>query len=110
MNSKIRIKNNEEFEYIIKNGISRKNKYYVIYNIERKEQYNRYGISVSKKIGNAVVRNKIKRRVRDIIIKNSIKIGYDYVIIIRKAITDLSYEEMKSELLSLIKENTNESN
>ena len=64
---------------------------------------NRYGISVSKKVGKAVVRNKIKRRLKDIISKNSIKNGYDYVIIVRKAIIELSYEDMKNELLKLIK-------
>ena len=103
MNSKYRIKKNEEFEYIMKNGSVIKNSFYVIYNIERKEEYNRYGISVSKKIGDAVVRNKIKRRIRDIILKNSIKNGYDYVIIVRKEVGGSSFDKMKDELLSLIK-------
>lgn len=103
INSKYIIKKNDEFEYILNNGICVKNKYFVIYNIERKLENNRYGISVSKKIGHAVVRNKIKRRIKDIISKNSIKSGYDYVIIVRKAINDLSYSDMKSELLKLIK-------
>lgn len=103
MNSKFIIRKNEEFEYIIKNGLCRKNKFFVIYNIERKLENNRYGISVSKKVGKAVVRNKIKRRLKDIISKNSIKNGYDYVIIVRKAIVELSYEDMKNELLKLIK-------
>lgn len=80
-----------------------KNNYYVIYRISRKNDWNRFGISVSKKVGKAVIRNKIKRRIKDIISKNSIKNGYDYVIIIRKAILDLNYENMKKELLNLIK-------
>ena len=103
MNSKFRIKKNEEFEYIIGKNNVKKSKYYVIYNIERKEEYSRFGISVSKKIGNAVTRNKIKRRIRDIIIKNSIKTDKDYVIIVRKAILDLSFNQMKDELLNLLK-------
>ena len=103
MNSKYRIKKNEEFEYIINNGKVLKNKLYVIYYIESKKEYNRFGISVSKKVGDAVKRNKIKRRIRDIIIKNSIKSNYDYVIIVRKEVGDLSFNELKDGLLSLIK-------
>lgn len=102
MNSKYIIRKNEEFEFIMKNGICKKNNYFVIYYKDRKEENNRYGISVSKKIGNAVVRNKIKRRIKDILLKNTIKNNYDYVIIIRKAINDLSYEEMKENLLCLM--------
>ena len=103
MNSKYRIKKNEEFDYIIKNGKVIKNNLFVIYNIERKKDYNRYGISISKKIGNAVLRNKIKRRIKDIISKNSIKNGYDYVIIVRKEVGVLSFNKIKDDLLSLIK-------
>ena len=103
MNSKYRIKKNEEFEYIIKNGSVIKNSFFVIYNIERRENYNRYGISVSKNVGNSVKRNKIKRRIKDIIIKNSIKKGYDYVIIVRKEVEGASFEKIKDKLLDLIK-------
>lgn len=103
MNKKYRIRKNEEFEYIIEKGICLKSKYFVIYNIESKESFNRYGISVSKKVGNAVIRNKTKRRIRDIIIKSSIKNGYDYVIIVRKAAIDLNYNQMKEELLKILK-------
>ena len=103
MNSKYRIKKNDEFEYIINNGKLLKNKLCVIYYIESKEKFSRFGISVSKKVGDAVKRNKIKRRIRDIIIKNSIKSNYDYVIIVRKEVGDLSFNELKDGLLSLIK-------
>jgi len=103
LNSKYRIKKNDEFEYIINNGKMFKNKLYVIYYIESKEKFSRFGIIVSKKVGDAVKRNKIKRRIRDIIIKNSIKSNYDYVIIVRKEVGDLSFNELKDGLLSLIK-------
>lgn len=98
------IKSSREYTEIININNSIRNKYYSIYYRENNND-NRYGISVPTKTGTAVVRNKIKRRVKNIIDnnKNTIQKGFDYVIIIRKGILDLTYEEMEKELLKLIK-------
>ena len=98
------IKSSDEFTEIINTGKSRKNKYYSIYYRSNNEE-NRYGITIPKKLGIAVLRNKTKRRVKNIIDKNkkSIQNGYDYVIIVKKGILELTYLDMESELLSLIK-------
>jgi len=98
------IKSSREYTEIINLNNSRRNKYYSIY-YRNNNKDNRYGISVPTKTGTAVVRNKIKRRVKNIIDNNKITIqkGYDYVIIIRKGILELTYDEMEKELLKLIK-------
>ena len=98
------IKSSDEFTEIINTGKSRKNKYYSIYYRNNNEK-NRYGITIPKKLGIAVLRNKTKRRVKNIIDKNkkSIQNGYDYVIIVKKGILELTYIDMERELLSLIK-------
>ena len=64
-----------------------------------------FGISIPKKIGNAVIRNKNKRQIKNIIDnnKNNIQNGYNYVIIIRKEILSLSYQEKEQELINLFK-------
>ena len=98
------IKSSDEFTEIINTSKSRKNKYYSIYYRINNEK-NRYGITIPKKLGIAVLRNKTKRRVKNIIDKNkkSIQKGYDYVIIVKKGILELTYIDMERELLSLIK-------
>ena len=98
------IKSPDEFTEIINNGKSSKNKYYSIY-YRKNNKNNRYGITIPKKLGIAVLRNKTKRRIKNIIDnnKNTIQNGYDYVIIVKKGILELTYIDMEKELLNLIK-------
>ena len=103
MKKKNIIKKENEFTEIIHKCPYVKNSYFVIYFRENNE-FNRYGISVPKKTGKANVRNKIKRRIKNIIDLNEKDIhnSYDYVIIIRKRLIELSYIEIERSLLSLI--------
>ena len=66
MKKKYIVKMREEFNCLIKTGICSKNKYFVIYHLPNNKSYDRFGISVGKKIGNAVTRHKIKRRGKEI--------------------------------------------
>ena len=107
------IKKQDEINNIIKTGNLSKNKYFFIYNKERESKYYRFCICVSKKLGNAVVRNKNKRQIKDIIDKSNIvfKSNMDYVIILRKEMSNISYENKKKYLLEIlfkIKGETNE--
>ncbi len=94
-----------QFEYtkIIKNCKYKKNNYFIIY-YSKTDKNNRYGISVPKKIGKAYLRNKIKRRLKNIIDHNEFNIQkpYDYVIIIRKRLIELNYQEMEKSFISII--------
>lgn len=104
MNSEIRIKNKEEFENIIKNGKKIGNSYFVIYYKERKKDFNRFGISLSKNFGNAVKRNRYKRILREIIRNNQkkFKIQADYIIILKKTCDGLDYKVIEEKLLALL--------
>ena len=103
------VKNNREFDYIIKNGKYRKNNEYVIYYIENDKEYNRFGISVSKKIGNAVTRNYYKRIIRNICdkSKNLYSNSKDYIIIMRKGLTLLSFDEAYKSINDLLRKINN---
>lgn len=100
------VKSKQDFENNIHNGKFKKNKYYVIYYLPNNLSYNRYGIAVSKKLGHAFLRNKLKRQVRNIIhdSKNMFSKSQDYIIMIRKSYLDLEYSKMLIEFQNLIKE------
>ncbi len=97
------IKSSREYSEIINKCQAKRTKYFSVY-YRPNNKDNRYGISIPTKTGKAVVRNKIKRRVKSIIDNNksTIQKGYDYVIIVRKGILELTFKEAEKELLKLI--------
>ena len=103
MKKKEIIKKSNDYTKIINKNNKLKNKYYSLFYI--KSDNTLFGISIPKKIGNAVIRNKNKRQIKNIIDnnKNNIQNGYNYVIIIRKEILSLSYQEKEQELINLFK-------
>ncbi len=99
------VKKSEEFSSIIHNCKFVKNNTYVIYYKENNNQGNyRFGISVSKKLGNSVCRNKYKRQLRHIIdkFKKNYQNNVDYIIIIRNGYVNLNFESKEKEFNYLI--------
>lgn len=98
------VRSNILFNSIIQKGYRVSNKYYIICSLKKEEKYNNYGIAVGKKIGNAVVRNKIKRKIRNIIDNNYNLFPnfHNYIIICKKEILNLSYNYMEKELINLL--------
>lgn len=94
MNKKYRLKRNEEIAKIVSSRKAIKSECFIIYFAENKTGLNaRICISVSKKIGNAVCRNKIKRQVREMVRKIfQLQYCYDYVIVIRKKYLDYDFQ------------------
>lgn len=103
MKKKEIIKKSNDYTKVINKNNKLKNKYYSLFYI--KSDNTLFGISIPKKIGNAVIRNKNKRQIKNIIDnnKNNIQNGYNYVIIIRKEILSLSYQKKEQELINLFK-------
>ena len=107
------VKKNDEFNDIINTGKSLKNYFYHIYYKDGDMPFPKFGIAVSKKYGNAVERNKVKRQVRSLLDqnKNLFSNGKNYIIMVRKGVKDLAYSEMEKNLVSLLQKGTlNEKN
>ena len=92
-----------KIQEIIKRSNKKYNKFFVIYCAKNSLGYNRFCISVGKKIGKAHTRNLYKRRIKDILMKNNIDSSNDYVIILRTDILGNSYQKISDELLKLLR-------
>jgi|AntRauTorckE6833_2_1112554.scaffolds.fasta_scaffold00096_49 ribonuclease P protein component len=99
------LKQKKDFQKVFNCGKSIASKYLVLYWNPNKLDNNRYGFSISKRIGKAVVRNKLKRRLKEIIrIRlDNIAYGYDIIIIARKPVNSLGFSEIKNDLKKLYK-------
>ena len=97
------LKKNKDFQRIIKNNKPFKYKGFIVY-VENLDQENyHFGISVSKKIGNAVVRNKIKRQIRDIISRNNYEKNVNCIIIVRKSYLEEEFITNSNDLSYIFK-------
>jgi ribonuclease P protein component len=105
MKKEFRIKKNEEFQRVFRQGKSFANRQLVIYYVKKPGQpHFRVGLSVGKKIGNAVTRNRIKRYLRTSFqeLEDEIKHEYDYVVIARQPAKSMDLTEIKKSLVHLI--------
>ncbi|MCF8008700.1 MAG: ribonuclease P protein component [Halanaerobiales bacterium] len=100
------LKKKSDFNRVYKRGKSKASSHLVLYWYPNGENINRYGFSINKRIGKAVVRNKLKRRLKEIIrkeIDRSFKKGYDFILIARKPIVSLEYKEIQKDLIKLFR-------
>ena len=100
-----RIRKNQEFTSVYQTGKSYANKYFVMYVSKNDLGMNRLGVSVSKKVGNSVIRHRIKRLVKESLRlhEDMFNSGLNIVVIARKGADELSYREVTSALIHLMK-------
>ena len=99
------LKKNYEFRRLYNKGKSAATPYVVVYVKRTGRDTNRLGITVSNKIGKAVVRNKVRRRLREIYRLNEQKFlpGYDLVVVARSRAVTAPYGKLESAYLHLAK-------
>ncbi len=99
------LKKNYQFRIVYKKGKSLANRNLVMYTYKNNLKINRIGISVSKKVGNSVVRSRVTRLIRENYRLSEHKLvkGYDIVIIARASMKGISYEETKKSMDQLLK-------
>lgn len=99
------LKKNRDFQFIYRNGKSYGNKYLVMYVLSCEKNRNRVGISVSKKVGNSVVRHRLTRLIRESYRLNEKKFvgGLDMIVIARPGAKERNFFEIERALLHLAK-------
>ena len=104
-----KLRKNTEFRLVYRRGKSYANKLLVLYVFNNKKNindenlpYNKVGISVSKKVGNSVVRSRSKRLIYESYRLN-IKSGYDFVFVARSAINEKKYSDVEAAMINLFK-------
>lgn len=97
------LKRNEDFQQVYKQGKSYANRYLIMYVLENKTDRNHLGVSVSKKVGNSVVRHRVTRLIRESyrLQEDIFNSGLDVVVIARKNAKGRTYQEIESALLHL---------
>lgn len=97
------LKKNEDFSRIIASQKPYKYKDYIIYKEKQTTGISHFGISVGKKVGNAVIRNRIKRQIKNIIDHYPYKTDFNCIIIVKKGILTKTFSEMQEDILEIMK-------
>ena len=105
MDKRCTLKKNSDFRRLYAKGKSAVNPYVVVYSRCNREQHNRLGYTVSTKLGHAVVRNRVRRRLREIYRLNSrlFKSGYDIIIVARMRCVGAEYRKLEAAVLEACK-------
>ncbi len=95
------LKRNKDFQLVYKNGKSYANKHLVMYLLNNSSKCNRIGISVSKKVGNSIIRHRLTRLIRESYRLNEEKFqsGWDIVVVARVAAKDKNFFDIENSLL-----------
>ena len=98
------LRSNMEFKRVYSKGKTYWNRNLVLYVKKNELGHNRVGYSITKKVGNSVVRNKIRRRMKEIYRLNfhKLKGDYDIIIIPKKNVVNISYRELESAMLHIL--------
>lgn len=105
MNKSFRLTKNFEFKKVYEARRRWSGPFFTMYIKKNDLNRSRLGVSVSKKVGKSVIRNKIKRRLKEIFRKNmgKIKTGYDIVISVKPQAAEEDFKTIENEMILLLK-------
>ena len=104
MKKKYRIKKSDDIQALMKKKKTVGNGYFVIYfNKNHDQEYFKFALSVPKKFGNAVNRNLMKRRLREVVKEYNIHAQFDFFIIAKVKSRQLKFDDIKKHIQQLLK-------
>ncbi len=97
------LKKNDDFRRVYRKGKRKVSHNLILYSVSNDTETNRIGISVSKKVGNSVVRHHLTRLIREVyrLHESSFRIGRDLVVVVREGSAEITYAEVEKQLLKL---------
>ena len=105
--SKYKIRKGWEYRHIYKIGRRKANRYFVLYVVETNLGYSRIGLSVSRKLGNAVIRNRVKRLIREIARADDYSFlkeaSMDMVVVARQGMVGVKLDEARTAFTNLVR-------
>ncbi len=103
MQRRHRLTASKQFSQIHREGLSIANRFLVVRVLSNGLDYSRFGFQVSKRIGNAVVRNRVKRRLREVVRLTPVNPGWDAVFIARRGINQANFQELQQATENLLR-------
>ena len=100
----LRLRNSAEFQSVYKEGARRDSRSFVVFLLANGLDHSRLGLTTPRRIGIAVERNRIRRRIREIMRRSwtGVPTGFDIVVNPRRSACDRDFKELKTELLALL--------
>ena len=102
MKREYRLKKSEQFSLVYNQGITQADQFLVLKARSNGLEFSRHGISISKRIGNAVVRNRIKRILREILRLTPQPPGWDIILIVRGPAPGSDYKRLEKSVVNLL--------
>ena len=103
MQRRSRLTGNKRFSQIHQEGRSVANRFLVVRVLPNGLDYSRFGFMVSKRLGNAVTRNKVKRRLREVVRQTPVRPGWDAIFIARRGAENARYQNLKQSAQDLLR-------
>lgn len=102
MRKEQRLTSSTQYAEVRRGGDSRADRYFVLQALPNGLEVTRFGLTVSKRVGGAVTRNRIKRLLRENLVRLPVKAGLDLVVIARPAAADADYKGVETSLRGLV--------
>jgi len=102
MRKELRLRRRKDFDSVFRRGRSWSNELLVLRTLPNDLPHNRYGFVTSKRLGKAVVRNRVRRRLREAIRVLSLAPGWDVVVSTKRTAAGADFHQLRASVIELL--------